>query len=199
MAHVAVDLAISRATGYEWPARWRAEGAVGPIDGSGRARRLPGKTSAELERQVLALRARRKLGPARIAPLVGLAPSTVHAVLRQHGLHRPAWLDRPTGASVRRYERARPGELVHVVVKKLGRIREGGGCMAAARPSTTTVAPRSRRAAERAMSTCTPRSMTTPGLPTPRSIPTRPLPPAPASSARPRPSSPPSASTGSSG
>ncbi len=97
MAHVAVELNISRATGYKWLARWRAEGAVGLIDGSSRARRLPGKTSAELEREVLTLRARRKLGPARIAPLVGLAPSTVHAVLRRHGLHRLAWPDRPTG------------------------------------------------------------------------------------------------------
>jgi hypothetical protein len=54
-------------------------------------------------------------------------PSTVHAVLRRHGLHRLAWLDRPTGVLVRRYERARPGKLVHVDVKKLGVIRPGGG------------------------------------------------------------------------
>jgi transposase InsO family protein len=53
--------------------------------------------------------------------------STVHAVLTRHGLHRLAWLDRPTGHRVRRYERDRPGELVHVDVKKLGRLRDGGG------------------------------------------------------------------------
>jgi transposase InsO family protein len=88
---------------------------------------LPGKTSAALEAEVLALRATRKLGPARIGSLLGLAPSTVHAVLRRHGMHRLGWLDRPTGQLVRRYERARPGELVHVDVKKLGVIRPGGG------------------------------------------------------------------------
>ncbi len=53
--------------------------------------------------------------------------STVHAVLTRHGLHRLAWLDRPTGQLVRRYERDRPGELVHVDVKKIGRLRDGGG------------------------------------------------------------------------
>ena len=55
------------------------------------------------------LRRNRKLGPARIAPLVGLPASTVHAVLACHGLSRLAWLDRPTGQLVRRYERDRPG------------------------------------------------------------------------------------------
>ncbi len=135
VAHVVVELNVSRATGYKWLARWRAEGVAGLIDRSSRARRLPGKTSPQLERQVLALRAGRKLGPARIAPLVGLAPSTVHAVLRRHGQHRLAWLDRPTGVLVRRYERARPGELIHVDVKKLGAIRPGGGWRAHGRGS----------------------------------------------------------------
>jgi hypothetical protein len=59
----------------------------------------------------------------------------VHAVLRRHGMHRLAWLDRPTGQLVRRYERARPGELVHVDVKKLGAIRDGGGWRAHGRGS----------------------------------------------------------------
>ncbi|MGY1688392.1 leucine zipper domain-containing protein, partial [Geodermatophilus sp. SYSU D00867] len=95
VAHVVVELNVFRATGYKWLARWRAEGAAGLVDRPSRARRLPGKTSPQLERQVLAVRAARKLGPARIAPLVGLAPSTVHAVLRRHGMHRLAWLDRP--------------------------------------------------------------------------------------------------------
>jgi hypothetical protein len=49
-----------------------------------------------------------------------MPPSTVHAVLRRHGMHRLTWLDRPTGQLVRRYERDRPGELLHVDVKKLG-------------------------------------------------------------------------------
>ncbi len=83
----------------------------------------------------MGLRLSRKLGPARIGPLVGLAPSTVHAVLTRYGMHRLAWLDRPTGQLVRRYERGRPGELVHVDVKKLGVIRAGGGWRAHGRGS----------------------------------------------------------------
>lgn len=53
--------------------------------------------------------------------------STVHAVLTRHGLSRLAWMDRRTGELIRRYERDRPGELLHVDVKKLGRLRDGGG------------------------------------------------------------------------
>jgi transposase InsO family protein len=135
VAHVVVELNVSRATGYKWLARWRAEGHAGLADRSSRAHRSPRKTPAATEQQVLALRAARKLGPARIGPLVGLAPSTVHAVLRRHGMHRLAWLDRPTGQLIRRYERARPGELVHVDVKKLGAIRAGGGWRAHGRGS----------------------------------------------------------------
>jgi transposase InsO family protein len=132
---VVIELNVSRATGYKWLARWRAEGPPGLQDRPSRAHRLPRKTSPELETRVLALRASRKLGPARIGPLVGLAPSTVHAVLTRHGMHRLAWLDRPTGQLIRRYERARPGELVHVDVKKLGGIRPGGGWRAHGRGS----------------------------------------------------------------
>lgn len=127
VAHVVKELGCSRATGYKWLARWRVEGAAGLADRSSRAHRLPGKTSPVVEERVLALRSARKLGPARIGALVGLAPSTVHAVLVRHGMHRLAWLDRPTGQLIRRYERAVPGELVHVDVKKLGRIPDGGG------------------------------------------------------------------------
>jgi transposase InsO family protein len=76
---------------------------------------------------VVALRQARKLGPARIAPLVGLPASTVYRVLVRHRLHRLSFLDRPTGEQIRRYERASPGELVHVDIKKLGRLRDGGG------------------------------------------------------------------------
>ena len=135
VSHVALELNVSRATGYKWLARWRAEGAAGLADRSSRAHRLPGKTPPSLEARVLALRAARKLGPARIGPLLGMPASTVHAVLARHGRHRLAWLDRPTGQLVRRYERARPGELIHVDVKKLGRLRDGGGWRAHGRDS----------------------------------------------------------------
>ena len=127
VAHVAAELNCSRATGYKWLRRWRQEGIAGLTDRPSVAHRLPRKTPAAVEARIVELRQSRKLGPARIAPLVGLPASTVHAVLARHGLHRLAWLDRPTGTPVRRYERATPGELIHVDVKKLGRLREGGG------------------------------------------------------------------------
>jgi transposase InsO family protein len=127
VAHVAAELGVSRATGYKWMTRWHAEGPAGMWDRSSRAHRIPHRTPSTLAQQVVALRLAHKLGPARIAPLVGLPASTVHAVLTRHGLSRLAWLDRPTGTLIRRYERARPGELLHVDVKKLGRLRDGGG------------------------------------------------------------------------
>lgn len=127
VAHVAAELGASRATGYKWLARYRSEGCAGLRDRSSRAHRIPGRTGVETEAWVLRLRRERKLGPDRIAALVGVAASTVHAILTRHGLSRLAWMDRPTGQLIRRYERERPGELIHVDVKKLGRLREGGG------------------------------------------------------------------------
>ena len=127
VSHVAAELGVSRATGYKWWGRWRTEGPAGLVDRPSRAHRIPGRTPATVEQQICLLRQTRKLGPARLGPLVGLPASTVHAVLTRHGLSRLAWLDRPTGQVIRRYERDRPGELVHVDVKKLGRLRDGGG------------------------------------------------------------------------
>lgn len=69
----------------------------------------------------------RRWGPARIGYLLGLHPSTVHRVLTRYGLARLRWLDRPTGRTVRRIETTACGELVHVDVKKLGKIPAGGG------------------------------------------------------------------------
>ncbi|RZT84978.1 transposase IS481 family protein [Pseudonocardia sediminis] len=135
VAHVAAELGISRATGYKWWARYRAEGPTGLIDRPSHAHHIPSRTTPEAEARVLALRRERKLGPHRIAPLTGLPASTVHAVLVRHGLSRLAWMDRPTGQLIRRYERDRPGELVHVDVKKLGRLRDGGGWRAHGRDS----------------------------------------------------------------
>jgi transposase InsO family protein len=135
VAHVVKELGCSRATGYKWLARWRAEGEAGLVDRSSAAHHLPHKTSTEMEQRICRLRTERKLGPRRLAPLVGVPASTVHAVLTRHNLHRLAWLDRPTGQPVRRYERDRPGELIHVDVKKLGRLRNGGGWRAHGRDS----------------------------------------------------------------
>jgi transposase InsO family protein len=135
VAHVAAELGISRATGYKWLARYRREGPAGLADRISRAHRIPNRTRPELEARVLRLRRERKLGPHRIAGMTGLAPSTTHAILARHNLSRLAWMDRPTGQVVRRYERDRPGELVHVDVKKLGRLRDGGGWRAHGRDS----------------------------------------------------------------
>ncbi|RUQ02224.1 hypothetical protein D8M34_18340 [Microbacterium sp. HSID17254] len=127
VAHVAAELGISRATGYKWLARYRAEGPTGLLDRSSRAHHIPSPPSPPPEQQVLTLRRDCKLGPHRIGPLVGLSPSTVRAVLTRHSMSRLAWMDRPTGEVIRRYERERPGELVHVDVKKLGRLRDAAG------------------------------------------------------------------------
>jgi transposase InsO family protein len=120
-------MGISRATGYKWLARYRAEGEAGLYDRPSRPHTSPRRTATELEAQICQLRTERKLGPARIGPILGLPASTVHRVLTRRGLNRLTWLDRPTGQVIRRYERERPGELVHVDVKKLGRIPDGGG------------------------------------------------------------------------
>ncbi|WP_432190480.1 IS481 family transposase [Streptomyces sp. Tue6028] len=127
VAHVAAEMGISRPTAHKWLHRWRTEGEAGLHDRSSRPRTTPHRTAAATEDQVCRLRQERKLGPARIGPILGLPASTVHRILARHGLNRQAFLDRPTGQVIRRYERSRPGELLHVDVKKLGRIPDGGG------------------------------------------------------------------------
>ena len=126
-AHVAAEMGISRTTAYRWAARYRAEGEAGLHDRPSTARTHPHKTPVQVEQAITQLRVTRKLGPARIAAILGLPASTVHRVLTRLGLHRLAFLDRPTGRVIRRYERAAPGELLHLDVKKLGRLRPGGG------------------------------------------------------------------------
>jgi hypothetical protein len=121
-------MGISRVTAHKWVRRWRAEGEQGLHDRSSRPRTTPPhRTPATTEAQVRRLRQARKLGPARIGPILGLPASTTHRILTRHGLNRLAHLDRPTGQVIRRYERDRPSELVHVNVKKLGRTPDGGG------------------------------------------------------------------------
>ena len=127
VAHVAAEMGVSRKTADKWWQRWLAEGAAGLEDRSSRPHRCPHQTAEYLERRIVRLRQRRKLGPARIASIVGMPASTVHRVLCRHGLNRLSWMDRPTGQVIRRIRTERPGELVHVDVKKLGRIPPGGG------------------------------------------------------------------------
>ncbi|MFB7867887.1 IS481 family transposase [Streptomyces sp. NPDC056069] len=127
VAHVAAEMGISRATAHKWIRRWRTEGEAGLHDRSSRPHTTPHRTASAMEDRVCELRRTHKLGPARIGPILGLHTSTVHRILTRHRLNRLAWLDRPTGVVIRRYERERPGELIHVDVKKLGRIPDGGG------------------------------------------------------------------------
>ena len=127
VAHVAEAMGISRDRAYVWWRRYQAEGVVGLVDRSSRPRRCPTRTKASRERRILWLRTNRGYGPARIAAIVRMPASTVHQVLVRHGLSRLDCLDRPTRAPIRRMEMSRPGELVHVDVKKLGRIPKGGG------------------------------------------------------------------------
>jgi transposase InsO family protein len=127
VAHVAAEMGVSRKTADKWWRRWQSEGAEGLQDRSSRPHRCPHQTSPRVEQRIVRLRQRRKLGPARISSIVGIPASTVHRVLCRHGLNRIAWMDRPTGEVIRRIHTDRPGELVHVDVKKLGRIPPGGG------------------------------------------------------------------------
>ena len=127
VAHVAAEMGVSRQTAYRWWRRFRAEGEAGLEDRPSRPLHSPKRTSAPAMRKIEQLRRQWKLGPVRIAYRLGMAPSTVYRVLCRLGLQRLSWLDRPTGRTIRRYEHARPGDLVHMDIKKLGRIRPGGG------------------------------------------------------------------------
>jgi transposase InsO family protein len=131
---VAKQLGVSRQTVYKWLRRWRAEGDAGLADRSSRPHRMPRKTSTERVAAILAARRAQHAGPVRLAALLGIAASTIGAVLRRAGMPRLADVDRLTGQllrgrrhSDRRYEREHPGDLLHVDVKKLGRVPAGGG------------------------------------------------------------------------
>lgn len=118
---------ISRQCAHKWWRRYRDEGIDGLRDRSSRPHSCPHQTPARVERRIVALRQSRRLGPARLAGIVGVPPSTVHRVLVRHGVNRLRWMDRLTGRPVRRIETSRCGELIHIDVKKLARIPDGGG------------------------------------------------------------------------
>ena len=118
---------VSPTTAARWAARYRQAGAAGMADRSSRPHTSPNRTPPRTERRIVRLRVGKRLGPARIAFRLGLNPSAVHQVLTRYGCPPLAHLDRGSGRRIRRYERARPGELVHVDVKKLGNIPHGGG------------------------------------------------------------------------
>jgi transposase InsO family protein len=132
-ARIAEQLGVSRATVHKWIGRWRAEGGAGLADRSSRPRTSPTRMSSQVEAEILALRDSARRGPVFLAAELGLVASTVGRVLARHQVPPLTAIDPITGEPVRRrhsgirYERPRPGDLLHVDVKKLGRIPDGGG------------------------------------------------------------------------
>lgn len=131
---VAKQLGVSRQTVYKWVRRWRAEGRAGLVDRSSRPHRMPRVTPVEKVTEIIAARTAHHAGPMRLAAIVGMPASTIGAVLARSGMPGLAEVDRLTGEllrgsrhSDRRYEREHPGDLLHVDVKKLGRVPDGGG------------------------------------------------------------------------
>jgi transposase InsO family protein len=114
----ALVVGCSRQTASKWVGRGRR--GEGLRDRSSRPRRSPRATPHSLEQAILRAREELREGPHVIGWALGVAASTVHAVLRRHG--RSRLVTRPAREEIIRYERSRPGELVHVDAKKLGRI-----------------------------------------------------------------------------
>ena len=125
-AEVARRLNVSRATVNKWCRRFRLEGEVGLQDRSSRAKHMPHAIAPEAAREICDHRRESGHGPHRIAAKLKRAPSTVYGVLRRAGLANLRYMDRVT-REVIRYERSVPGELIHLDVKKLGIIPDGGG------------------------------------------------------------------------
>jgi transposase InsO family protein len=152
MAHVAKAMGISRACVSRWVHRYRVEGRAGLEDRSSRPLHCPRATPPEVVAGVLEARSALRSGPAPIARATGVPERTVSRILARAGVARLAECDPITGQVIRasratalRYERSRPGELVHVDVKKLGRVPEGGGWRTLGRETTDTYARKARR------------------------------------------------------
>jgi transposase InsO family protein len=142
-AHIAAAMGVSRKCVRTWIDRYAAEGEIGLETRSSRPHTMPRRTSAEVEQRVLAARAEHRDGQDVLGPKVGVPPRTVARILRRHGVPYLRECDPMTGEVIRsskqtaqRYERERPGELVHMDVKKLGKIPEGGGWRAHGREAT---------------------------------------------------------------
>ena len=127
IAAAAESFRISRQTAHKWWRRYLEAGEAGLVDRSSRPRRCPAKTPAKVERRVVALRRRHQLGPARLASRAGVPASTLHAIWARHGVSRLSDLERRSGRTVRKIETSRPGELVHIDIKKQAKIPKGGG------------------------------------------------------------------------
>lgn len=134
IAHVAAEMGVSRTTACRWWHRFCEAGIAGLQDRSSVARSHPQRTGACVETRVRIMRALTRRGPVFIAGKLGMHASTVGRVLRRHQTPLLRELDPVTGTVIRasrrsaqRYEHEHPGSLVHIDVKKLGRIPDGGG------------------------------------------------------------------------
>ncbi|MGX7829822.1 IS481 family transposase [Actinokineospora sp. 24-640] len=148
-AHIAAAMGISRTCVRTWLDRHAVEGEAGLRDRSSRPHSSPRRTPVEVQARIVELRERERRGPAWPGAELGVPARTVSRVLARHQVPRLAALDPITGQVIRaskatavRYERDRPGELVHMDVKKIGRIPDGGGWRAHGRAGRE--APRDR-------------------------------------------------------
>jgi transposase InsO family protein len=144
-AHIAAAMGVSRKCVRTWITRYEAEGEAGLVDRSSRPHSSPRRTAAAVEDRIVELRRRERRGPAWIGAELGVPARTISRVLVRRGQPRLAALDPMTGQVIRaskvtavRYERSRPGELVHMDVKKLARIPDGGGWRAHGRAAGST-------------------------------------------------------------
>ena len=138
VAEAARQMGVSRQTASKWLARARRGEPMS--DRTSRPRRLPRSTPAEAEARVIGARRSMLLAPLALAAVTGVPARTCARIVARSGLPRLADVDRVTGEARRRgpvtpvrYERSRPGELVHVDVKKVARIPAGGGWRALGR------------------------------------------------------------------
>jgi len=141
VAHVAKEMGVSRQCAHRWLARYDAHGEAGLHDRSSRPHRCPTRTPTALEQQVLALRRAQRRGQDWLGPELAVPARTVSRILRRHRVPYLRECDPLTGQVIRaskttavRYERQTPGELVHMDVKKIGRIPDGGGWRAGVLP-----------------------------------------------------------------
>jgi len=151
-AHVGKAMGVSRRCVAKWVGRYREEGEDGLQDRSSRPHTTPTRTSVETERAVVACRERERRGQDWLGPELGVPARTVSRILRRHRVPYLAECDPLTGEPIRaskatavRYERDRPGELVHMDVKKIGRIPDGGGWRAHGREMGRTSAQKKAR------------------------------------------------------
>jgi transposase InsO family protein len=122
-AGVAADFGICTKTAAKWHARFKSLGIEGLVDRSSRPRRLRRPTPDIVAAEVISLR-RQRLPGKEIALRLNLSPATVSRILKRAGLSRMKDIDPPE--PVRRYERQRPGEMIHIDIKKLGRFAQAG-------------------------------------------------------------------------